>query len=470
MGLDGMKGGNNDDDSLNETAKRFLELYNDKSKDFQRYFAILVGASLFLLIFMLFPFVSTQYMQYTIPIQRDNISKSIERVESNLTSYQQANNGMANLYESISSGTESLRNFIKGLNTAGPELNTAGPELNTAGPEQNDPFPFEQQQSPIITDPMAVSEYPECSRLLPTNNTSSTNEDWVECNVHAKVREQFQYYNETLSNMVVKPLQQLDNKSQEVIGITEFIDDTKALQQKFNQTLDENPKFWHTVQGKGGFYVDLNSTVEDFWDKYKSKIENQNSTLQVQLSELEDNKTKLDNKFSTYNNRLGNITKSLEEFESPIGKLTIGFDDLVMFFPLASASGFLVVTSMLIGAMKFRRDYLNFHPRKDSMKGSLSSQDIARTAPLWVDHEDSGQNKIGRFAILFLPILIYVTACSIIFFSWWGIPESSIGDIPESSIGDIPDYRPIFAGAYLICGLLVFPYSYLKIIREYKQK
>jgi hypothetical protein len=152
----------------------------------------------------------------------------------------------------------------------------------------------------------------------------------------------------------------------------------------------------------------------------------------------------------------------LEEFESPIGKLTIGFDDLVMFFPIALASGFLVVTSMLIEAMKFRRYYLSFHPMKDNVKGSLTSQDIARTAPLWVDREDPNQNKIARFAILFLPLLIYTAACGIIFFSWWGIPESSLGDIPA--------YRPIFAGVYLITGLLVFPYCYLKIIREYRQK
>jgi hypothetical protein len=440
----GTKGGNGN--SLSENAKRFLDLYDNKSKDFRRYFAILVGVSLFLLIFMLFPFVNTQYMQYNVSIPLRNIAQSIEQVESNLTIYQEANSGIVNLTDNISNGPNDLRNFILELEGSGFSEERAQPSVVQA-----------QTMAPI-----GELEYTECSLNL-NNMTSGVEGNWTECNVHMKVREQFQGYNQTLFDRVVIPLQKLNKESQQAIGIDELVNDSKRLQEEINQTLVENPRFWETVQGKELFFeVTLIGTVENFWDKYDEQIKNQRFTLEDKLSVLEEDRTRLENDFSRLNNELGNITKRLEEFESPIGKLTIGFDDLVMFFPLGLASGFLVVTSMLIDAMKLRRDYLNFHPRRDKIKGSLSTLEVARTAPLWVDHEDPGQNKIGRFAILFLPVLIYLAACAMIFFSWW--------EIPESSLGDVPAYRPIFAVAYLISGLLVFPYCYLKIIREYQQK
>jgi hypothetical protein len=271
-----------DDDALNENAKRFIDLYDNKSNDFRRYFGILIGASLFILMFMPFPFVNTQYMQYNVSKLRDDTSKSIEQVEADLVPYQVVNNSMTYLKNNISSGPQLLRDFISNLSNSDNSNPLDPNSLASLGLEDSISIQQLNQQEPSIS--AAILEYPECSSLRPpdmppssrdNNMTPSMPESWIQCNMHAKVREQFQGYNQTLYEGVVKPLQQLNNTSQEAIGMTELVNDSKRLQQDLDQILIENPTFWHTGGAKGSFFATLDKVVENFWHKYNSQIENQ---------------------------------------------------------------------------------------------------------------------------------------------------------------------------------------------------
>jgi hypothetical protein len=55
----GGKEPNNDEGNLDDHTKRLLELYDRKHRSFENYFSILVGMSIFVFFFLLFPFVST---------------------------------------------------------------------------------------------------------------------------------------------------------------------------------------------------------------------------------------------------------------------------------------------------------------------------------------------------------------------------------------------------------------------------
>jgi len=54
----------------------------------------------------------------------------------------------------------------------------------------------------------------------------------------------------------------------------------------------------------------------------------------------------------------------LNEIETPFGSLTIGFSDIILAFPFAVASGFLVCAYLLTEAIQFRRKFLYYYPMK----------------------------------------------------------------------------------------------------------
>lgn len=50
-------------DDQNNHLERLIQLYENKSKNFEKYFAILIGISLFIFFFMLFPYVYLQIIE-----------------------------------------------------------------------------------------------------------------------------------------------------------------------------------------------------------------------------------------------------------------------------------------------------------------------------------------------------------------------------------------------------------------------
>jgi len=50
-------------DNQDKHLDRLIQLYENKSKNFEKYFAILIGISLFVFFFMLFPYVYLQIME-----------------------------------------------------------------------------------------------------------------------------------------------------------------------------------------------------------------------------------------------------------------------------------------------------------------------------------------------------------------------------------------------------------------------
>jgi len=176
---------------------------------------------------------------------------------------------------------------------------------------------------------------------------------------------------------------------------------------------------------------------------------------------MSDKLTQLEDKKSVLDDQQKEITNRLNEFESPIGKLKIGFDDLMIIFPIALTGGFAMCASMFVDTQSYRRYYLNFHPKRidvDGIARNLSDDEISLSAPLWLDPKNDKQNKVVRALVLFIPMAVYLASVALIFYSW-SIPQSSLGCGSR-------DYRPYYTIAYISISV-IFVYSYVKIICEY---
>ena len=154
------------------------------------------------------------------------------------------------------------------------------------------------------------------------------------------------------------------------------------------------------------------------------------------------------------------IKNRIEGFESPIGKVTIGFNDLLRTFPFALLVGFLVIISLLIESMDIRRKLIKFNSNSIENNNSVKENDIVDVTPLWIDPKNNEQNKFIRCFILISPFILYI-----IFFdltkNYWFNSFIQIFGIEKENI--------ILSYLIVIFGIILFVYSYYKIYKEYKK-
>jgi F5/8 type C domain len=418
---------------LNHHVKRLLELYDGKANDFQRYFILLVAISLFILIFILVPFVSTQSSKVNVLGQINNTTELINRTNNTILLYKSAANGIDSLHTSLSRGTDVLIDYIKNIENLSAQSTSETSTTQSGTPNE------------------ARLLFPQCDSYV------TRDQEWIECNVNLKVQSLLNEYDAILTDKIIKPLSSLDKKSKTAIGFVNLTTGVRDLEVGFNNTIAKYPKFWSTVKGKTSFFIELNNQVEGLWKKYQSKIKSENSTLANQVSNSQIQLTNLNDKLLKLNTEQENIEKRISEFDTPIGKLSAGFNDVITIFPFALAGGFLVCTSILVETMRIRRDYYKYHPKKDN-GNTLYEDEVARTAPLWLDPKDDKQNKIMRVLVLLLPIIIYCVSIGVIFYSW---------SIAESSLGTEPYFRPVATILYLQIVVVVIIYAFYYINREY---
>jgi hypothetical protein len=144
----------------------------------------------------------------------------------------------------------------------------------------------------------------------------------------------------------------------------------------------------------------VSSTLESNRTGLELKHNNFIKESNAKKQELTNNISKLNidkNKLKVAYSQLTDITKVISGFQTPVGNLAIGFDYLVVISPIALVSGYVVCISILIGAMRIRKDYASFLGNADRRGHDLTKEDIAISAPLWIDPEDPKQNKMGRW-------------------------------------------------------------------------
>ena len=451
-----MSGGNGGrelgNDPLPHGFDRLLEQFDGKTKNFEKYFALLLGVSLFILMFMLIPYVSNQIMKQDLSEQRNNIDKELKNLTNSLHTLQESVDRMNDLDEDINKYPQKLREYIIGIvnkNTTLVQGTIDESDINNPGQQA------QQGQGSNIVNP--AYNYKECSSLLPSTNNGSKSKQWIDCMVNQHVRKDLNDYTIRLNNSV-SPIYEIHNTSiNKTIDFSQFNVELRELNSTLFERFQQNLLFWISYEGKADFTVQIDEDIQNFWNKYEQAINTLIINTESLITKFEDDQENLINISSQLDNKQKNITQMLNEFESPIGKLTIGFDTLIIYFPVALAGGFSVCASLLINTIRIRKDLMKFH-NKDTDIDYDTRQRIVSIAPLWIDAENKRQNKRIRFLILLLPLIIFISICVLIFVSW-SISQSQPIDVD-------PQYQIWYGFTYTFLGAIFFGYSYSKIVEE----
>jgi len=422
-------------DELTPFVKKLQDLYEEKSKDFRKYFGILVMISLFIMIFMLIPFVYTQTIRDAVITDRDNTAQSITLTNTTITHYGNAKAAIDLLNKRIDKSPTIIEQFI-----AAREENATKVVQST-----NDTRLNNVTQSPIIPLNIEIG-FNSC------NSFPNATEEKIQCEVNTQVQILFNEYDQ-LINRAIKELKDIDNSSQRTIDIHGLEEGAKNLTSQFEKTLSENPKFWKIFEEKGNFFLEINKHVQKFWTNYGSDVDSEIKRLETNLQNFLEYERNLKMKINQLNEQQAEIKKRLQEFESPIGKLSIGFDDLITFFPAAILAASLVIFSTLVDSITVRKVYYELYPITDHSP-VLDPEDVVIIAPLWLDPKDKDQNKPIRWLVLSLPSIIYFVSIGLIIFSW---------SLTESSLGGAPAYRALALPLYLALGIIVTFVNLLRI-------
>jgi hypothetical protein len=391
---------------------------------------------MFILIFILVPFIFTEIDKVNVLAQINSTVQSKDNINETFMHYVSANQGIGTLHNRLSQGPSELIKYIKLIENSTRQTSTS-------------------ETSPVQTgtpSEIGITTFPACKSY------SIRTQEWVECNVNAKVQSLIDEYDTILTNNLINPLKTLDSKSKQAIGFQDLIKAVHDLEARFNTTLAENPKFWNTVVGKAGLFTELDNQVNDFWKIYDFRINSERTSLENNIAKLKVRFSNLNNSLGELNKEQENIKKRIDEFESPIGKLTAGFNNVITVFPFVLGGGFLVCASILVETIRIRKAYFEFHPMTRG-RGRIRAGEVARTAPLWLDPKDENQNKIIRIFVLLLPLIIYFISIGLIYYTW---------TLSGSSLGVDPYYRTAIKLLYLFFGIVISLISFFYIHREYR--
>lgn len=419
------------DKILEEHTERVYELYQNKSKSFQKTFRLLFSFALLFLFIILIPYVSIRIINEGIDLRQKALKKEIIQKHEVLETYKNIQNAIDKLHADLKSGPLRLREFIYSLQRSDVQM----PMI----PQQNLAL-----QQPIQT-PLQQSE-------------SIPDENWTEIRVQEEIQRQFEEYETILRKDVLEPLQSLNNDTLVVMDVKNIEDGLDTLKNTFATELDQNPRFWETYSGKGGFYSTLDDKVRRFWDIHGSQIDEQSRLIQRQSVELQKIQNELDDRLNKMKDQEKQIGARLQQIEFPFGKLPIGLTESIAVFPIILAIGFFIIASQLRQTIRLRKNFHQLYQQKDPTKTVLDDGQIALIAPLWIDPESPNKQKLVRVTILSIPFLIFLISCTLIFHNW---------TIPGFfAYADRLNWW-LYGGMYLL-SLVIFGYGYRQIFNELK--
>jgi hypothetical protein len=130
---------------------------------------------------------------------------------------------------------------------------------------------------------------------------------------------------------------------------------------------------------------------------------------------------------------VNDIRDTLENFESPFGKLPLGFSQIIIIFPFGLSIGSLVSFRMLYEAKKFRDKAFTFDKPPNS-PDSISKEEYIKTAPLWYETTKGWKKQKFQIPLLLIPGVIFVASVMLIVYGWLLIPTEFSADFENEFI------------------------------------
>ncbi|RMF62278.1 MAG: hypothetical protein D6743_12300 [Calditrichaeota bacterium] len=370
----------------------------------------------------------------------------IQQRQEQIAQYQKVVEGVETLRDEIYQFPEILRAFLFSSLSGSPQPRPNG-SPGFPGPDTGQALNVQQMVQQPLNMPQQVQQ--QAAPALPPDPCGGmAGEEQTNCQVHQFVLAQFDNYGATLRDNVLVPLKSLQNEASLHFDPSILEQGLQQLQSSFKRLLDENPRFWKTYSGKEGFSVRLSEQVSRFWAKYDSVIRNESRHLEKELGALQASKDRLEDQKKALSGQEEVLSTRLSQIESPLGKLPVGLVESVLFFPVLLAIGFLVSTGQFAELIRLRSAFHRLALSKDPARHILTDQQIALTAPLWLDPADHEQKKVIPFLILFAPAFIFVVACGLIFYVW---------SLPDALSGSGVLNRWVYGALYLVsAGFIVY--------------
>jgi hypothetical protein len=435
---------------IEDYAKRTLELYDDTSKNFWRTFWIVIASGVFFFFMILLPFVMLQQQNYDVDLQLNQTIIKISNNNESKIKYKEVEDKINQLKDSTSHGAENLRMYI--INTEKLYDDSDIRQYDMAAPAA----PTAQTGGPSISDEPEDQGHPNCVGFLPGNNASTLDntsiynapvpkDNWLNCNVLEQLKDQFNSYNDTLSqNLLSLPKEVNDSSvSDQIYNMSK---DAEKLRDDFNtaasKQIKENPTFWKDYSGKSEFYNSLTTKVDEF----KNNLSAVTGILSTKIEDLAYEKINLENEKNTTGNNKEELANRLNGMEFPFGRIPIGLNESVAVFPIAIAAGFAIFCYFLGNTIQLRKALHEWYKNKDPNTEVDLKKKIPHIAPLWIDPTHSINNKIIRLAILMVPFAIFIISWYLISYGWTKILDE---DMRTTFPYDQKLYTQFYQGLYI---------------------
>jgi hypothetical protein len=162
-------------------------------------------------------------------------------------------------------------------------------------------------------------------------------------------------------------------------------------------------------------------------------------------------------------NATSELINRFKNFEAPIvGKLPIGFSEMIAIFPFAVTLGFCFCSSILCDTLRLGRHLYDAEKLKDRIS---SYEYISIVAPSWIDPMKPLLSQIISLSMLIIPVIIFVISIYSITSIWWNFIVLSDAFPAFAAARNLNEY--IYLGLYG-ASVVLFIYCYWKIITEFR--
>lgn len=504
--------------------EKIFEHYQEKSKNFQRSFSILLGAALIFFFIIFLPYSSLLGKNY-------QLGQSLNETENYIDAYQKSQDGILKfnnltlntpqnvfifLEFIIHQGDKNSKNLCKGKNnnyflfqtntknlsndiessfkdqitnrtTHCQDRNSISFEdngTNTANIYSNERnikiekllfFPYYSYPNDEITNAQFLEHnsiillpYFGCGIIL--------TEVYLKCNYGEKIDYIYYEWHKNVTHYITSPLSIFGSKSEILANIVPNLNQElsnlsntykKTARDTINDALKQN-----TSQGSILYEQDLQSLIDRLKEVNnnfkKNTLRELNTTLEEGINKTEERKDQLNNEKNDILSKQKEIANRINQTESPIGKIPIGINESVALFPLVLAVGFSISAYLLYETIRLRAEY----HRLTNPLYSKNKSDVSNVAPLWIDpiklrskkylHK---QEALAKLVVFFLPLTIFVISCFLISQNYKFMNSEDFENIfpYEKEL-----YQTVYTGVYIFSLILICYVTIILIIQLHK--
>jgi predicted nuclease with TOPRIM domain len=195
-----------------------------------------------------------------------------------------------------------------------------------------------------------------------------------------------------------------------------------------------------------------------------SNAGNQYKMIEKEISEAKSKITEIDTKTDALNATLRNIstekeevTKRIENVESPFGALPVGLNEALQVFPVIVVVGVMMLCSILAELINLRRRYHLALRSKYAVNHSEVDDNIAFLTPIFVDPCRKIFPNLLRGIVFITPLIIYFVSIGLITYSW-----SLDGRVGNSAVSIRDGYLILYI---ILIALVALPLS--RVVSEW---